>query len=54
MTEGDDCTQLSSSDGDGVSLLSTNVVQQGTCGAVGGVLEGSTAPIDPITVCCME
>jgi hypothetical protein len=54
MNEGDVCTQLNSSDGDGVTLLSTAIVQQGTCGAAGGVLEGSTAPIDPITVCCME
>jgi hypothetical protein len=54
MNEGDACTQLNSSDGADVTLLSTAIVQQGTCGAVGGVLEGSTAPIDPITVCCME
>lgn len=54
MNEGDQCTQLSSSDGADVTLLSTAIVQQGSCGAVGGVLEGSTAPTDPITVCCME
>jgi hypothetical protein len=54
MNEGDECTQLNSSDGDGVTLLSTAVVQQGSCGAVGGVLAGSTAPIGPITVCCLD
>jgi hypothetical protein len=54
MNEGDACTQLSSSDGDGVTLLSAAVLQQGSCGFSGGVLQGSTAPIDPITVCCME
>jgi hypothetical protein len=54
MNGGDECLQLSSSDGDCVSVLSSNVLQQGTCSAVGGVLQGSTAPADPITVCCME
>jgi hypothetical protein len=54
MNEGDECTQLSSGDGDGVTRGEPTVVQQGTCAAVGGVLQGSTAPSDPITVCCME
>jgi hypothetical protein len=54
MNEGDECTQLNSSDGDGVTVLSTAVLQQGSCGAVGGAVTGSTAAIDPITVCCLD
>ncbi|HTV19423.1 MAG TPA: hypothetical protein VMG12_12145 [Polyangiaceae bacterium] len=54
LTEGDECRQLSSGDGDGVTQMSFNVQQQGTCTFAGRGVDGATVPADPITVCCME
>jgi hypothetical protein len=44
---------LNSSDGDGVTLLSQNITG-GSCVQSGGVLQGTTAPATPNTVCCLE
>jgi hypothetical protein len=53
LNEGDEQC-LNSSDGDSVSLLSTNVTTAGTCTTAGGALQGSAQGVDPITVCCMD
>jgi hypothetical protein len=45
---------LNSSDGDGVSLITAVVVNQGTCAAAGGTATGAAVPADPITVCCLD
>lgn len=44
---------LTSSDGDGVTLLSTSVAPGGTCSTTGGVAQGSAVPINPVTLCCL-
>ena len=45
---------LNSSDGDGIHVLSSALVSQGTCAGAGGVATGTAVPADPVTVCCIE
>jgi hypothetical protein len=45
---------LNSSDGDGVSLISSVVINQGSCSTTGGTATGSAVPAGPVTVCCLD
>jgi hypothetical protein len=55
LQSGEDCEDLNSSDGDGVSLLLSSVDSSGSCPTdVGaGVLSGAVVETDPVTVCCL-
>ncbi len=45
---------LNSSDGDGIHVLTSALISQGTCATAGGVASGEAVPADPVTVCCIE
>lgn len=49
------CYQLNSSDGDGVTLFSTAVVDQGSCDPAPetGEVSGDVVETEPVTVCCL-
>lgn len=55
LLSGGTCYQLNSSDGDGVTLLSTAITDQGTCSPNPGAgeLTGQAVPTEPVTVCCL-
>ena len=55
LVSGAACYQLNSSDGDGVTLLSTAITDQGTCSPNPGAgeLTGAAVPTEPVTVCCL-
>ena len=54
LFSGGECQQLNTSDGDGVTLLSTAIDDQGSCvaGSGDGQLSGDVVEASPITVCC--
>lgn len=45
---------LLSSDGDGVSLLSSSVTSAGSCSTSGGAAQGTVLPAAPTTACCLR
>ena len=51
----EDCFQLNSGDGDGVTLMDTSITNQGACNADNGAgeLSGDVTETEPMTVCCM-
>jgi hypothetical protein len=55
LVSGGACYQLNSSDGDGVTLFSTAITDQGACAPNPGAgeLSGQAVPTEPVTVCCL-